>query len=125
MRMTEKITGWVFIFIGVAMILGATANVVMVFLKMATPVQFFSFSGIGLDPAQLVPAQGAANLTMPTGVLEVIPPKMINETSNIFAHMILMGFLVSTGSKIAAIGVQLVRPVVVKLHGLPEAETKN
>lgn len=106
--------------VGILFILISALSVYLVFTKRAKPVELFSFAGISVDYSQMIvnslgdavaPSQGGT--TMPK--TELISPVMVNDTSNLFAHLMLMGFLASIGSKIAAIGVMMVRPVVVKL----------
>ena len=78
----------------------------MVFTKRITPIDLFSFP----DAA-----------TQSTQKTELISALMLNESSNLFAHLMLMGFMASIGSKIAALGVSMVRPIVVKLKAKEEA----
>jgi hypothetical protein len=115
--MTEKILGYILIFVGIAAILYSSVSVYDVFTKKSQPAILFSFPGISLDPSQLM---AGANLpqgvTLPAGAkMEIMTPEMINTTSNIFAHVVLMGFLASAGLKLATIGTQLVRTIEVKV----------
>lgn len=120
--MPEKTIGYVLLTVGVVIIIFSAISTYLVFTKKTQPVQLFNFSGISLDTAQLLqnslPAnapdflQGVPTKSTPT---EIIPPELINSSSNLFAHLILMGFIATIGAKIATIGTLLVRPIVVKL----------
>jgi hypothetical protein len=123
--MTEKIFGYVLIIVGILAILYSSMSVYDVFTKKASPANLFSFPGISLDPAQLI---AGANLpqgvTLPTSAkMEIMTPDMINTTSNIFAHVVLMGFLASAGLKLATIGTQLVRAINVKVKAKEDTIT--
>lgn len=117
--MSEKITGYTLLVCGIALILFCAFNVYFVFTKQAQPVQLFSFPAISFDMSQSLtaglPPEIARSLpktaAKPT---ELISANMLNQTSNIFAHLFLMGFLASIGEKLASLGIQLVRPIVVK-----------
>jgi hypothetical protein len=125
--MTEKIIGYLLISTGLIIMVMSGFNVYSVFTKQTKPVQFFSFSGIGINPSQLVGGQTPVQFQAQAGQaksVEIISPEMINDTSNLFAHVFLMGFIVSLGYKIASLGVKLVRPVVVKLRGVNEPSNK-
>ena len=100
--MSEKIVGYSLLICGIAIILFSAFNVVFVFTKQAQPIQLFNFPPVALS---VVPG------TKPT---ELVSADLINQSSNIFAHLMLMGFIASVGEKLASLGVQLVRPIVVK-----------
>ncbi|OGG01937.1 hypothetical protein A2Z33_01725 [Candidatus Gottesmanbacteria bacterium RBG_16_52_11] len=117
--MTTKSVGWILVGIGVLTMVFAAVNVVLVFAHRADPVGFFSFSGIGIDTGQLMPVPALGQPETPGVNLEIVPPGMINQTANIFAHMLLMGFIVNIGYKLASLGTQLTRTIEVKLRGLP------
>jgi len=117
--MTEKLTGYLLLIAGIAIIAYSGFSVYSVFTKRITPVNLFTFAGISLDLSQ------ATNIEVPeelsnAGVKinkdanqkqEIIPSDVLNTTSNIVAHMILMGFMVNIGFKIALLGVEMTRNV--------------
>ena len=122
--MTEKVIGYFFVFLGVGVIFFATFNIYSVFTKKARPVDVFSFPPIALDlsqaatvslPQELVEA-GVEIETPPSQKQEIIPSTMLNQTSNLVAHLVLMGFIVNVGFKVAMLGTQMVRPVIVKVR---------
>lgn len=110
--MTEKITGYSLLILGVSLIVISLFSVFLVFTGQAQPVKPFNFSGVSLD----LGSQLAPGLVKNTAPAEIIPAAMINDSANLFAHMVLMGFIASIGQKLASLGIQLVRPVVVKLN---------
>jgi hypothetical protein len=114
--MTEKILGYVLIVVGIIAILYSSLSVYDVFTKKSKPATLFSFSGISMDPAQFLGNNLPPGVTIPKGAaIEIMTPEMINDSSNIFAHVVLMGFLAGAGLKLATIGTQLVRTIEVKL----------
>lgn len=125
--MTEKITGYILLAAGVMSIIFAALSVYSVFTKKSKPVQLFNFEGISLDVSQLagqlpqeLPDNLPPNVSLPKA--ELIPASVLNESSNIFAHVFLMGFIASAGQKIASLGTQLVRPINVKLRTKEEPQ---
>lgn len=105
--MTEKITGYCLLVFGIFLILGSALSVYRVFTNQARPVQVFNFEPISLDLGQsLIPIPKA----------QIISAAMLNDTSNLAAHLFLMGFIASVGQKLASLGIQLIRPIVVKLN---------
>lgn len=116
--MSEKIIGYTLLSSGIAIILFSAFNVVFVFTKQAQPVQLFNFPAITFDMSQSLtaglPPQLAQAVKTSSKPTELISAEMLNQTSNIFAHLLLMGFLAGIGQKLASLGVQLVRPIVVK-----------
>lgn len=120
-----KIFGFFLLFAGIVLIIYAALSTYLVFSKKASPINLFSFNGISMDPSQFIP-QASINPEIAQllgkeqniGQLkktEVIPPEIINDTANIFAHLMLMGFLATIGFKLASLGAMLVRPIVVHL----------
>lgn len=129
--MTEKIIGYLLLAIGIITILFSGFSVYNVFTKQSKPVQLFNFKGIGFDTSQILsgalPPEFANQIpkNSKAAQTELIPPDLLNDSSNIFAHLMLMGFLASVGAKIAGIGTQLVRPIVVKLKAKDETPTNS
>lgn len=132
--MSEKVVGYLLLFLGLGVILLAGFNVWQIFTKKIKPVQIFNFSGISINSGQTTTMAGGIDTTGLTaeevGLLqemikqetaktplkmEVIPGDTLNQTTNLFAHVILMGFVASIGYKIAGLGVLMLRPIVVKL----------
>jgi hypothetical protein len=132
--MAEKAVGYVLLLAGIATIIFAALSVYFVFTKRQEPIQLFNFRGISINADQLngsvqdidtgsLPPEQAAIVEQilkpqkksePTKI-EIMPADILNDTSNVFAHIIFMGFIASLGYKVANLGTNLLRPVVVKL----------
>lgn len=101
--MSEKITGYVLLFLGLLVIGYSAFNIYQVFTKQSQPIQLISGEGIKVEiPGSKTPS-------------ELIPADQLNEISNLTAHYLLMSFLVSIGFKVSSLGTQLLRPIEVKI----------
>ena len=125
--MPEKIVGYLLLASGLIVILFSGFSVYQVFTKKLEPVQLFNFDGIAVDLGgaitSMVPAdqQEAARTQIgDKAKQEIIPNTLINDTSNLAAHLFLMGFIASIGYKIASLGIQMIRPIVVKVREASE-----
>ena len=106
--MSEKIVGYTLLVIGIIVIVLSALNIYAVFTGQMLPVQLFHLNGISLDLSQYTGVKAKP--------AELIPAETLNQTSNLAAHLFLMGFIASMGQKLASLGVELVRPIVVKLR---------
>lgn len=120
--MTEKILGYMLIVVGILVMIFSGFDVYLVFTKQKEPIKLFSFKGVGIDTSKLLPANIPAELSkqiqsnqLGQNQVELISPDILNDTSNIFAHIMLMGFIVNIGYKLASVGTKLVRTIEVKL----------
>ena len=126
-KLSDRIIGYILFVAGIAIILCSAFNVYKVFTRGFEPVQLFDFQGIGLDASSLIGSdlsseqRALLNQSGAQTKLEIVPGSLLNQTSNVMAHLLLMGFLASVGYKIANLGILMLRPVVVKLIG-KEAE---
>ena len=119
--MTEKIIGYVLFCIGLLVIIFSTYAGYQVFTKQAQPIDVFHFPNITMDVTQALTSGLPKELTqnLPPQRQEIIPAEMINQPMNFFTYLIFMGFMASTGAKLAGLGIQLIRPIVVKMHEKP------
>ena len=123
--MTERVSGFALLAVGIAIIVLAAFSVFNVFSGRSEPVSPFSFPAVSLDASSLIgsdappEAREALRASGQTPKLELIPADILNKTSNTLAHLLLMGFIASIGYKIGSLGAMLARPVIVKL------KTKN
>jgi hypothetical protein len=116
--MSEKITGYSLIAVGLILILFSAFSVYGVFANDARPIQFFNLSNSSLTvplPTDQQVAPGAKPQTVDIELADVLPFEALNKPLNALAHLVLMAFLGSVGLKIATIGVMLVRPIKVNL----------
>lgn len=110
--MDTKIIGYGLLVAGIIAILVSGFNVYQVFTGKAEPIQIFNFDGIDISLSGLMgPEQ--PNVDAPN--IELLPAQVLNQTSNLLAHLFLMGFIVNLSSKISMMGVYLVRPIQVRL----------
>jgi hypothetical protein len=122
---SEKIIGYILLIIGVTIILGSAYSVYAVFTRQALPISLFNFQGISIDASSLVGGDlsqkqiEAAKTSMGSTKIEIFPADILNDTSNMIAHLLLMGFLSGVGFKIATLGTMLIRTIVVKLKEAP------
>lgn len=125
--MSEKIIGYLLLILGIGIIIYSAISVYRVFTNKAKPVALFNFPPISLDlgsslTASLPPElkQALNQQPLPSQKTEIFPAEILNSNMNIFAHLILMGFMASIGFKIASLGVMFLRPIVVKLKAKEE-----
>lgn len=120
--MSEKVHGYVLLYGGIVLMIFSLFSLVFVFTGRAEPIQIFHMKGLSIDSSALTPQIDTSSLpgfNMPTQMkvakpIEIFPAEDLNRSANIFAHLMFMGFLLSVGSKIATIGTNLLRPIVVK-----------
>lgn len=123
--MTEKITGYILLVIGLFIITYTLVNIYGLVSGANEPFQIFSFDSISLDlnqisqgEIQLPPELEEAGVTIEKpntpSLQEIFPSAILNQSSNYFIHIIILGFVASVGYKIAHLGVQLIRPIIVK-----------
>lgn len=113
--MDNKIVGYIFIIVGVVIIAFSALSVYSVFTGQSEPYNLFNFDGISLPVSSLLGPEMAAAGDVPD--VELVKPEMLNSTTNTLSHLLLMGFLASVGYRIAMIGANLVRPIVIKTNG--------
>ena len=102
--MSEKITGYLLLATGLLVMLYSASSIYLVFTKKAPPIQLFSGDGIKVE----IPGSKTSS--------ELIPADQLNEISNLSAHYLLMSFLLGVGFKVGTLGIQLLRPIEVKLN---------
>lgn len=101
--MPEKTTGYILLISGLTLILVCAYSVYQVFTKQAAPINYFNLASI--------------SVTIPNAsVIELMSGKTMSDSANLTIHIVLMSFLVSVGTKIATLGIQLLRPIEVKLN---------
>jgi len=109
--MSEKLIGYILLILGVTAILFSVLNVYQVFTKKAQPIDLFSFESVSLDLSKLA-EQAPENADLKQ---ELLSSDKLNKPLNIAAHLFFMGFVASTGFKVANLGTQLLRPIKVEL----------
>lgn len=111
--MVERVLGYVLLLVGLIIIFFSAYSVYSVFALKAKPVQPFNFPSIKVDFSQMVDQQ----LPVDKGKLqtELVPAQVLNDTSNLIAHVVLFSFLATIGYRVSLIGAQIVRPINIHL----------
>lgn len=98
---------------------GALIQVLLVFTGKTNPIPVFSIESPKLSLDAFLPNL-PAGVTLPGGStpsnqsIELISTKDFNRLLNMSATIFLMGFVLSFGYKIASLGINLLRPIIVK-----------
>jgi hypothetical protein len=109
--MKEKTLGYFLLFLGIGIILLAALRVYVVFDTEAEPMQIIDQqSNIGFD-MNIPGGPLGQDMKVPVQLGQLQP---ILSLVNHLVYLIFMGFMASIGYKIAMIGVNLIRPIVVK-----------
>lgn len=120
--MNEKVSGYVLLGFGLLIIIFSAFNIWSIFTKKSKPVQIFNIPAAKLDINDLVGGNLPPVLASQAGKsankgLEIFPSSTLSEVANLTAQILLMGFFLNVGYKISLLGVQLVRPIQVKVKG--------
>lgn len=118
--MNEKVTGYILLIVGIAIMLFSVINIYLIFSKELTSLKDTSnYSASGNTPVlgdiqkNLLNASGSINTN--SLFSNFIPPQTINQTLIVTVEFFLFSFLLSFGYKISSLGVLLIRPINVKL----------
>ena len=108
---SERIVGYTLLALGIAVMVFAAIQIVMVFTNKANPIEFFTSEPIDTNQfAEL--ATGGSSLPIP----QLIDPEMLNNILNMAVYFLIMNFLLGLGFKVANLGVQLVRPIKIEVR---------
>lgn len=124
--MTEKIVGYVLIVFGILVILYSVFDIYSVLTGKKASIDPFKLEGISLDLSSFVGGAEEQQAIKNSGKSlksEIISPDVLNKPLNYVFHLLLAGFILNVGYKVASLGVLLVRPVKVSLKSqgfLPE-----
>jgi hypothetical protein len=108
---TEKIVGYGLLIAGIVLIVFALFSVWWGLTGKLEPYQFVVQGNSVLNLALPLGPTGQS-VDIPLNLDQMMP---IAKLTNTFVHIMLMGFVASIGAKIANIGVNLVRPIIVKV----------
>lgn len=141
--MTEKLTGYILLVAGLLIIFFAAFSVFATFNGQNKPYGLFNFEGISIDldnfvtttESYTVPEEYAGDLIQNLDQLEIesnssknkqeiVSSELLNTTLNYFAYILFMGFIASIGFKVASLGTQLTRPIIIKTSNT-NAQTSN
>ncbi len=104
--MSVRITGYTLLSLGLLLITVVSVNLYQVFTRQIPPLQFFTLPSISFQ----VPGQVAAP------AIQLLSGQALSDMANLSVHLIFASFLVGVGYKISSLGVQLIRPIEVKLN---------
>lgn len=115
--MSEKVIGYILLTSGVFVILFSLVNVYFLLLGQISAVTLFNFEAVSVDTAQLLggdltPQERAAlQQQLGNSSIELIPSQILNETSNLIAHIVIMGLMASIGYRLGMLGVFMLRTI--------------
>lgn len=123
--MAEKTTGYILLTIGLLLMTFATIQIVLVFTGRAKPMEIFNYDSTAdptnsFDPQALMQQfqnPDGQTSTIPSSFpnVQLIDPKALNDILNLAVYFVIMQFLLSMGFKLASLGIQLLRPIVVQM----------
>jgi len=126
--MAIKVIGYILLFVGVAAIILSTVNIYQVFTHQAKPVQFFTSSNSTFDINALINSlsPNVGNSAVKNiSTTSLVNQSAINDGLNLTLHIVLIGIIAGAGSKLAYLGVLLLRNIQVKLIENPITVTKK
>lgn len=114
--MTEKAVGYSLLVAGIAVIVFAAANAFLVFTNRMEPIAFIAQETSALKFNLGVPSdQGIGkSIQLPVEVAQILP---LYRLINGIIHLLFLGFIAGVGHKIASLGIQMLRPIVVRAKG--------
>lgn len=120
--MSEKAVGYLLLATGVGMMCISTFLVFQVFTGRGQPFPVFHVSSMAVDFNQIIggllPQEVVSQAAKrPAQKTEILPADTMNQLFNLLTTLMLYGFLINVGAKLASLGVQLVRPINVTLRG--------
>ena len=118
--MDTKTTGYVFLGVGILIMVITVVLVILAFTNVIHPT-YFSVSSKSTNPIATPNVDLSSlnegdqpNLSALGLNLNIIPPGALDNMLNLSAHFFLMTFVGGFGYKLAMIGVNLIRPIVIK-----------
>jgi hypothetical protein len=121
--MKEKIIGYGFLFLGTCIMALCAINMFMVLTNRVKPFPYFNLSSdkdASLNLSSIVGQMKIDNKdVLNSGIalpkINIIPYETLNQILNISNQFLLLTFVMGFGYKLASLGVQLIRPINVKL----------
>lgn len=117
--MTEGQTGYALLITGFVIMIFCLVYILLVFTGQRDPFQVVSIPAPKIDFSSLMGGPGLAGMNLGKTELEVIPTSEFNKIINMGISLLLSGFVMSFGFKIASLGVMLIRPI--KINAKQEA----
>ena len=124
--MSEKTSGYFLLIVGILIMIFAASQIIMVFTDRAKPMQLFqadensTSSPNSFNPQELLKqfqnqdsSQSPFQTQMPS--IQLINTNALNKILNLTVYYLIMQFLLGFGFKLASLGIQLLRPIVVEM----------
>ncbi|HUW21387.1 MAG TPA: hypothetical protein VMW41_01835 [Candidatus Bathyarchaeia archaeon] len=129
---TEKIIGYFLLLVGIVTIVAGTFSLYQVFTGDRKAPRLFHVK----MPAISLPGQQSLQLELPEGMslpdglslpkniaspqqdsseMKLLPDELVNDLTNMSLYFLLMGFVVSSGAKVASISVKLIKDIKVEV----------
>lgn len=121
--MDNKIVGYVLLVIGILLIIITVINVFLVFTGSKKPYQFLNENASLAQFSMDIPETGG--VPMNAVPITINNNAQITKIINLVLYIIFAGFFAGIGYKLAMIGTNLVRPIIVKTDSLPDKSTSK
>jgi hypothetical protein len=109
--MSEKVIGYLLIAVGILVILFTGIGAYQVLTAQGMPAEFITATGPTTINLEIPLGDSGQTVPVPLDIGSMVPVHRLINTS---IHIVLMGFLASLGGKLAMIGTNLARPIIVK-----------
>jgi len=117
--MDNKIIGYILLIIGIAIILFSGFSVYQVFNGQTMPYELFILNSINIDLKTMLTPEQASLITGDSNI-EIFSGEVFTKFTNIFMHLLLMGFLGSIGYKVSMIGSHMIKTIEFKIKNSKE-----
>lgn len=108
--MAEKNTGYALLYFGIIVMVITAIVVTLTFVGILNPIPLFNIPAPSFNTGSLMPS--IPGLPKAGGQeIQIIPTAGFNKLLNLGIELLLMGFILSFGFKLASLGVNLVRPI--------------
>lgn len=122
--MNEKVSGYSLLISGLLIMVFCVINIVMVFTNRAKPFSVFNIPSSNFG-GNSIPLNINTNQSAPQPKIDILPPEVLNKSLNLTTHFFLMSFILGFGYKLASLGIQLIRPINVKLRSNLDPSTNK
>lgn len=118
--MKERTVGYILLCTGIVIMAVSVYCVFLLFTHRIQPFQVFNENALHTEQPQISPQDLLTNPSaiteLQTSIMTQIIEKQANKTLNIGSTTLLMYFIMLLGFRVSTLGVQLIRPIEVKLR---------
>lgn len=111
--MATKIQGYLLFYAGILTILYCAFNLYQVFTGNLPPNNLFELPPLIIDAKTL--SQFTGQPVPDSASIELLSASLNSRFANLFAHLVLVGFLAGVGQKIASLGAYFLRPIHIQV----------